>query len=218
MICYYIMRMVYVFLLFLSFFSCGQDPMINQDNGSFPLENESSLDTLVLGGGCFWCIEAVFEQVKGVVAVESGYSGGNIPNPSYEAVCSGSSGHIEVVRLVFDTSRIDLIDLYKVFFTVHDPTSRDRQGNDEGQQYRSIIYYTNENQAEKARECIFELERSFIYDRKIVTEIQPLNQFYSAESYHQDYFENNANKAYCKLVIQPKIEKFNAVFESLKKD
>jgi len=212
------MRFLGVLLLLLSFSSCGQDQPKVDVHQSRPNPNKTNLDTIVFGGGCFWCIEAVFEQVKGILSAESGYAGGKQVKPTYEDVCSGTSGHIEVVQLVFDSSVVQLLDLYKVFFTVHDPTSRDRQGHDEGIQYRSIIYYRSENQAEMALNTIAELNTAQVYDQPIVTEVKPLKQFYSAELYHQNYYDNNSNQPYCKLVIQPKLEKFIAVFENLKKD
>lgn len=162
-------------------------------------------ETLVLGGGCFWCLEAAFETVNGVKSVESGYSGGDFPNPSYEAVCSGDTGHIEVVKISYDPSVCKLDELFDLFFKIHDPTSKDRQGADSGVQYRSVVFYASEAQKKAIESYIKAHSKDFA--KAIVTEVRPLDIFYKAEEYHQNYFKKNPDFAYCKLVITPKLKK-----------
>jgi peptide-methionine (S)-S-oxide reductase len=169
-------------------------------------------ETIVLGGGCFWCTEAVFDRVQGVVDVESGYSNGETLNPSYEQVCTGRTGHVEVVRLEFDPQQISLREILEIFFVVHDPTALNRQGNDVGTQYRSGIYYQNDAQKRVAEEVIREIEASKTYRSPIVTEVKLLANYSAAESYHQDYFLNNPNQGYCAFVVGPKVEKFQKTF------
>jgi peptide-methionine (S)-S-oxide reductase len=169
-------------------------------------------ETIVLGGGCFWCTEAVFDRVQGVTDVESGYSNGETINPSYEQVCTGRTGHAEVVRLEFDPQQITLREILEIFFVVHDPTTLNRQGNDVGTQYRSGIYYANEAQKQVAEEVIREIEESKTYRSPIVTEVKPLANYSTAEAYHQDYFLNNPNQGYCAFVVGPKVEKFQKTF------
>jgi methionine-S-sulfoxide reductase len=177
------------------------------------------LKTITLGGGCYWCIEAVFDNLKGVKSVVSGYAGGRIENPTYEEVCSGTTGHAEVVQITYDPKLTNTDEIFKVFFTVHDPTTLNRQGADVGTQYRSVIFYTNEKEKQEAQSIINALETSNVYDSPVVTTIEPLTQFYQAEDYHQEYYQNNKNQPYCKMVIQPKIEKFEKLFKSrLKKE
>jgi methionine-S-sulfoxide reductase len=171
-----------------------------------------NLEIATLGGGCFWCLEAVYEQLQGVVKVESGYSGGTVPNPSYEAVCLGTTGHAEVVQLSYDSSVVSYRELLQIFFTIHDPTTLNRQGADVGTQYRSAIFYHTPQQKAVAEEVIAELEEAEIWDRPIVTEITPLDHFYKAEDYHQEYFRRNPNQGYCRVVIQPKVDKFRIKF------
>jgi peptide-methionine (S)-S-oxide reductase len=170
-----------------------------------------------LGGGCFWCLEAAFEPLRGVQQVVSGYAGSDFPNPTYELIGTGKTGHAEVVQISFDPSIISYEQLLTVFFTIHDPTTKDRQGNDVGSQYRSIILTHNESQAEAAKAAIRALEASKKYPNPIVTEIKSLKQFYPAEAYHQDYFKNNPNKAYCQIVVKPKVDKVKTQFEPLLK-
>jgi len=165
-----------------------------------------------LGGGCFWCLDAVYRQLRGVEKVESGYAGGTKPNPTYRDVCGGQTGHAEVVQITFDPSLIAYRDLLDVFFTIHDPTTKDRQGGDIGSQYRSIILTHSDDQARVAREAVAEVEAEKLYDDPIVTEIEPLTTFYSAERYHQDYFADNARQPYCQAVIAPKVAKFRQKF------
>ncbi|NDZ15451.1 peptide-methionine (S)-S-oxide reductase [Variovorax sp. WS11] len=171
-------------------------------------------ETIVLGGGCFWCTEAVFDRVQGVLDVESGYSNGETVKPSYEQVCTGRTGHAEVVKLVFDPAQITLRDILEIFFVVHDPTTPNRQGNDVGTQYRSGIYYGNEAQKQVAEEVIREIVASKTYRSPVVTEVVPLANYSAAEAYHQDYFLNNPNQGYCSFVVGPKVEKFQKTFAS----
>jgi len=163
-----------------------------------------------LGGGCFWCTEAVFQQLKGVQAVESGYAGGQVLNPSYERVCEGTTGHAEVVRLTFDPAVITYREILEVFFTIHDPTTLNRQGNDVGTQYRSVIYYHSPQQQETARQVISEMAN--VWDAPIVTELSPAETFYKAESYHQNYFRRNPMQGYCAFIVAPKVAKFRKTF------
>ena len=182
--------------------------------------SSSSLDTIVLGGGCFWCTEAVFDRVDGVVDVESGYSNGQVRNPSYEQVCTGRTGHNEVVKLQFDPARISLREILEIFFVVHDPTTLNRQGNDVGTQYRSGIYTTTDAQQATVRELIAELAANQVYrGAPIVTEVAPLSNYWPAEDDHQDYFARHPDQGYCAFVVGPKVEKFQKTFAArVKKD
>ncbi|HVE78208.1 MAG TPA: peptide-methionine (S)-S-oxide reductase MsrA [Gemmatimonadaceae bacterium] len=164
------------------------------------------------GGGCFWCLDAVFRRLRGVERVVSGYAGGRVANPSYEQVCAGTTGHAEVVQLSFDPSVIGYRELLEVFFAIHDPTTRDRQGGDVGTQYRSIIFPHNAEQERAAREAIAELEREGTFDDPIVTEVVPLTTFYAGEAYHQDYYDRNSAQGYCRAVISPKVSKLRSKF------
>jgi len=165
-------------------------------------------EVATLGGGCFWCLDSIYRQLKGVESVVSGYAGGTKPNPSYREVCGGNTGHAEVVQITFDPSQISYRDLLDVFFTIHDPTTQDRQGGDIGPQYRSIVLAHSDEQARVAREAIADVTAESVWDDPIVTQVQPLTTFYPAESYHQDYFANNPNQPYCQVVIAPKVAKF----------
>lgn len=165
-------------------------------------------EVATLGGGCFWCLDAIYRQLRGVEKVESGYAGGTKPSPSYREVCTGNTGHAEVVQITFDPSVISYRDLLDVFFTIHDPTTPDRQGGDIGTQYRSIILTHSDEQARIAREAIGDVTAEKIWDDPIITQIRPLHTFYPAERYHQDYFANNPNQPYCQVVIEPKVAKF----------
>lgn len=169
-------------------------------------------DSITLGGGCFWCIEAVFREVRGVVSAVSGYAGGRRPNPTYEQVCTGVSGHAEVVQVTFDPSVVTLRELLHIFFAVHDPTTLDRQGADVGPQYRSAIFYKDDAQKEAAGEVIAELTAEGIWPDPIVTRLEPLTDFFPAEAYHQDYFARNGGQPYCQVVIAPKLAKFRKAF------
>jgi peptide-methionine (S)-S-oxide reductase len=166
----------------------------------------NKMETLVLGGGCFWCIEAVFQDVEGVVSVISGYSGGILKNPSYEAVCGGNTGHAEVCKIEYDASVITCELLLELFFSAHDPTTLNRQGNDVGTQYRSVIFYTTELQAQASKAFILHLSASGMYSKPICTQVLPLSSFYIAETYHQNYFNRNATQGYCQFVIAPKVK------------
>lgn len=166
------------------------------------------MQTAIFGGGCFWCTEAIFSDIKGVEKVESGYSGGELLNPSYEQVCTDETGHAEVVKITFDESVVSYADLLRIFFSTHDPTTLNRQGNDAGRQYRSVVFYNNEEQKKTAEEIMKEITDSKIWDRPIVTELRPAMPFYKAEEYHQDYFKRNTYQPYCQVVIAPKVAKF----------
>ena len=168
----------------------------------------ASTQTAVLGGGCFWCLEAVFDQLAGVESVESGYAGGSGADPTYEAVCSGRTGHAEVVRISFDPAMLSFRDLLRVFFSIHDPTTPDRQGNDVGTQYRSVIFCQTPAQKSDAEAVIGELTREKIWPAPIVTELADAQTFYPAENYHQEYFERNGRQPYCQAVVAPKVAKF----------
>lgn len=177
----------------------------------------STLMLATLGGGCFWCLEAAFEPLAGVQQVVSGYAGGARPNPTYEQVSTGTTGHAEVVQIHYDPSVISYEKLLAVFFTIHDPTTKDRQGNDVGSQYRSVIFYHNDQQKQAAEAAMAALNASGKYPRPLVTELQPLTAFYLAEDYHQDYFAKHPDQAYCRLVVAPKVNKVRDAFgDSLK--
>jgi len=165
-------------------------------------------EVATLAGGCFWCLEAVFDDLKGVQDVVSGYSGGKFPNPTYQQVCTGATGHAEVVQVTFDPARISYKDILEVFFTIHDPTTLNRQGGDVGTQYRSAIFFHSPEQKATAEQVIQKLSAARLWARPIVTEIQPFTKFYPAEDYHQEYFANNARQPYCQIVIAPKVAKF----------
>ena len=167
-----------------------------------------ALEKATLAGGCFWCLEAVYEEMRGVTDVVSGYAGGHVPNPTYQQVCDKTTGHAEVVQITYDSDEISFADLLDVFFTIHDPTQLNRQGNDVGPQYRSAIFTHNEEQAAVAKEKIAELEAEGLYDKPFVTEITPLDTFYPAEDYHQEYFKKNPFQGYCMAVVAPKVAKF----------
>jgi len=171
-----------------------------------------NLQTAVLGGGCFWCLEAVFDNLEGVKSVESGYMGGHVDKPTYRQVCEGGTGHVEVVRITFDADVLSFAELLDVFFTVHDPTTLNRQGNDVGTQYRSVIFYNSEEQRRDAAEAIAKLNASRIYPQPVVTAIEPAREFFIAEDYHQEYFANNSYQPYCQLVVAPKVKKFQQKF------
>lgn len=178
----------------------------------------NDLEVATLAGGCFWCLEAVFDELKGVESVESGYAGGHVPNPTYAQVCDDNTGHAEVVRVTFDPQVLSYHDLLKVFFSIHDPTTLNRQGNDVGTQYRSAIFYHTPEQKATAEQVIREITEAQLWDRPIVTEVVPFDQFYMAEDYHQEYFKNNPYQGYCRAIIAPKVAKFRQKFmEQLKK-
>lgn len=183
------------------------------------IEGMKGLELATLGNGCFWCTEAIFEQLEGVSKVESGYAGGTVKNPSYKEVCTGNTGHAEVIRLTYDPKVISFREILDVFFYTHDPTTLNRQGADVGTQYRSVIFYHTNSQKTEAESMIDELEKEKVFDSKIVTEVKAINNYYAAESYHQDYYNNNKNQGYCRMVINPKLEKFTKKYKNkLKKD
>jgi peptide-methionine (S)-S-oxide reductase len=169
-------------------------------------------ETATLGGGCFWCVEAVYQQMEGVLAVASGYMGGSLANPTYEQVCSGTTGHVEVVQVKFDPAISGFRDILEVFFAIHDPTSRDRQGDDTGVQYRSVVFYHDDAERATAEQVIRELNAERIWPAPIVTEVRAAETFYPAEHYHRDYFRNHPNQPYCAAVVAPKVRKFRAKF------
>lgn len=175
-------------------------------------EGNAGTERATFGGGCFWCTEAVFSQVRGVVDVQSGYAGGNVANPTYEQVCSDTTGHAEVVQVTYNPAEIDYRQLLEVFFLTHDPTTADRQGADYGRQYRSIILYHDGKQKKVAEEMLAQLNGEHLFDDPIVTQIVPLQAFFKAEEYHQRYFEKNPDKPYCRIVINPKLSKFRKKF------
>lgn len=178
---------------------------------------QSTLNTIVLGGGCFWCTEAVFDQVRGVLDVESGYCNGHVLHPSYEAVCTGATGHVEVVKLSYDPAQVKLTQLLEIFFATHDPTTLNRQGHDVGTQYRSGIYYTDAAQRPVCQAFIDALQTSAVFPSPVVTELLPLKNYFAAEAYHQDFFARNPFHGYCRAVAAPKVQKFLKTFSALRK-
>lgn len=175
-------------------------------------ETTSNIDTITLGGGCFWCVEAIYDNLDGVESTSSGYSGGESKKVTYNEVCSGTTNHAEVVQIVYDKTKTSLDEIFQVFFTVHDPTTLNRQGADVGTQYRSVIFYRNEAQKKAAESIIADLTKEKVFDNPIVTQVVPFNHFIEAEKYHQDYYNNNKSQPYCQAVIRPKMEKFEKVF------
>lgn len=173
----------------------------------------ANMDTATFGTGCFWCTEAIFQQLEGVSKVTSGYSGGHVTNPTYDEVCSKTTGHAEVIQLVYDRSKISFEELLEVFWQVHDPTTLNRQGNDVGPQYRSVIFYHNQEQKEKSEKFKTELNKSGAWADPIVTAVEPIKNFYPAEDYHQNYYNENGNQPYCRFVVKPKLDKFKKVFK-----
>jgi peptide-methionine (S)-S-oxide reductase len=176
------------------------------------MTDKNNTETATLGGGCFWCLEAVFEQLHGVTSVKSGYAGGKVENPTYEQVCSGTTGHTEVVQISFDSTKITYRELLEIFFAIHDPTTLNRQGADVGTQYRSVIFYHSPEQQKVAQEMIKKLETSGTWDKPIVTAVEKFRNFYPAEEYHQGYYRNNSIKPYCQAVISPKLVKLRQKF------
>ena len=207
-------RIALLSTVFLSIFmnSCSGETTAKEKETAKIVEIEGA-EVAIFGAGCFWCVEAVFEEVKGVLSVEAGYTGGHVENPTYEMVCSGRTGHAEVARIVYDPKEVSFETLLSVFFKTHDPTTLNYQGADRGTQYRSAIYYINNAQKEASEKIIAELNKEKAYPNPIVTEVTALGKFYVAENYHQDYYAQNADKGYCVYVIQPKLEKFRKVFK-----
>ncbi|PUZ24401.1 peptide-methionine (S)-S-oxide reductase [Chitinophaga costaii] len=204
---------IFTGLLGISLSACAQhgNDKVPKDMNNIP--NNIKTETATFGGGCFWCTEAQLQQLQGVLKVESGFSGGTVPNPSYEAVCTGETGHAEVVQVTYDPSKLTYAELLQAFWTSHDPTQLNRQGNDVGTQYRSVIFYHNEEQHKEAEFYKKKLQESGAYTDPIVTEIAPFTKFYKAEDYHQNYYANNGSQPYCMFVIRPKLEKFKKVFK-----
>jgi peptide-methionine (S)-S-oxide reductase len=176
--------------------------------------SDNQLELATFGAGCFWCTEAVFQNVKGVSKVVSGYAGGKVKNPTYREICTGTTGHAEVAQITFDPSKVSFEELLEVFWNTHDPTTLNKQGADEGTQYRSVIFYHSDDQRQAAEEYKSQLESSKVYQNPIVTEISPLPDYFPAENYHQNYFELNPNQSYCQYVVRPKVEKFKKQFQS----
>lgn len=179
-----------------------------------PATKQPNFESITLAGGCYWCVEAVYENLIGVKSAISGYAGGKNANPTYEDVSTGRTGYAEVVQITYDKNVTNLDEIFKVFFTVHDPTTLNRQGADVGTQYRSAIFYKNESQKKAAQSVIAAMKKAKIYDSTIVTKLEPLTKFYKAEAYHQNYYANNKSQPYCQMVIQPKMEKFEKLFKS----
>ncbi len=200
--------------------SCGQKSTtitkLNTDNNMEPINQQAlpSVETATFANGCFWCTEAIFEELEGVIRATSGYTGGEVVNPTYKEVCSGQTGHAECLQITYDPAKISFDELLAVFWETHDPTTLNRQGADAGTQYRSGVFYHNQEQKEKAEKYKAALDKSGAFDKPIVTEITAFTKFYPAEDYHQQYFENNENaNPYCKIVIRPKLDKFRKVFK-----
>jgi peptide-methionine (S)-S-oxide reductase len=213
-------RLLTFVVLLAAMFTTGQtcttsEQQVPTSNPAMNNMNASSdrLDTAILGGGCFWCVEAVYELIDGVVNVESGYSGGSVDNPTYKQVCEGTTGHAEVCRITFDPSRVSYADILQMFFEAHDPTTLNRQGNDIGTQYRSVIFTANDQQRETALAYIKQLNESKTFVDPIVTEVVSEETFYKAEDYHQNYYEQHGSQPYCAFVVRPKVEKFRKVFK-----
>jgi peptide-methionine (S)-S-oxide reductase len=202
----------------ITFISCAQHESSTMSTTNLTSVSGLKTDTAILGAGCFWCVEAVFQQLDGVLKVSSGYSGGTVPNPTYEQVCSKTTGHVEVCQIVYDPEKINFDELLEVFWKTHDPTTPDQQGNDRGPQYRSVVFYKNKEQKKLAEEYKEALNKSGAWPNPVITGIEPLKNFYLAENYHQNYFNTNPDQMYCRYVIQPKLEKFEKVFkDKLKK-
>jgi peptide-methionine (S)-S-oxide reductase len=215
-----ILGTVFVLLLLsVTMLGCQNSNSKSKINDKKIMDNQNkSLETATFGSGCFWCTEAIFERVNGVVSVVSGYSGGTVANPSYEQVCTGKTGHAECTQITFDPAVISYDELLEIFWKMHDPTTLNRQGNDVGTQYRSVIFYHNDDQKQKAEFYKNKLTEEKIWDKPIVTEITKFEKFYPAEDYHQEYYDNNPNQGYCAYVITPKVEKFEKIFkDKLKK-
>lgn len=197
----------------ISIISCTQLESSPRKGVNLKSMTNQKTDTAILGAGCFWCVEAVFQQLDGVLKVTSGYSGGHVANPTYEQVCSKKTGHVEVCQIVYDPLKITFGQLLEVFWKTHDPTTPDQQGNDRGPQYRSVIFYQNEEQKRLSEEYKAELNKSGVWSKPVITSIEPLKNYYEAEDYHQNYFNANPDQLYCRYVIQPKLEKFEKVFK-----
>lgn len=211
-------------VLLLQLTACAQDgkyersKTFSQMNNTKPTGNEKKLEIATFAAGCFWCVEAQYQQLKGVEKVESGYIGGSVPNPTYKQVCTGNTGHAEACNIFYDPSVISYDELLAAFWTAHDPTQLNRQGNDVGTQYRSAIFYHNDEQKQKAEDYKRKLNEEKAYNDDIVTEISPYSTFYKAEDYHQNYYNDNPSQGYCVFVVKPKLDKFKKVFADKLKD
>ena len=205
-------------IIVITFFLLEVSVIFSQNKATKNLSMENKYEIATLGGGCFWCTEAMIRELEGVIRVESGYSGGAVVNPTYKQVCTGTTGHAECIQITFDPTKISFDELLLVHFTTHDPTTLNRQGNDAGTQYRSVIFYHNEAQKRSAERAVKDVAPAIWGDKPITTEIVPLDKFYVAEDYHQDYLEQNPNQPYCVYVVNPKVEKFRKLFkDKLKK-
>ena len=211
------------YFILLSLFACGQQKATTQSKNSTKIPKttmttDTKFETATLGAGCFWCVEAVFQRLEGVEKVVSGYSGGFVENPTYRAVCDGTTGHAEVCQVTFDPKKLSFQDLLEVFFATHDPTTPNQQGNDKGTQYRSSIFYRSPEQKATAEKVIKVLNEQKAFPNPIVTEVTDFNNFYGAEDYHQNYYNQNSSEGYCRVIIAPKVEKLKKIFkEKLKK-
>jgi peptide-methionine (S)-S-oxide reductase len=204
-----VLRNIYtLFSLFICLTACAQ----NKPSDKLNKINMSHTETITLGSGCFWCTEAFFQRLDGVVKVTSGYSGGFVDNPTYEQVCDKNTGHAEVCQIIYDTTKISLDDILSVFWKTHDPTTLNKQGNDVGPQYRSVVFFHNPHQQEVALKYIKDLNASKAWEHPIVTTVEAFQKFYAAENYHQNFYNNNPSQGYCRYVIGPKLEKFEKVF------
>ena len=206
-------------LIIISFIGCNEGKSeVKQEMKNIMNDKNPKLESATFGSGCFWCTDAIFERVNGVVTVVSGYSGGTVDDPAYKEVCEGTTGHAECTQITFDSSVVSFDELLEIFWKTHDPTTLNKQGNDVGTQYRSVIFYHNDEQKQKAEYYKNKLTDEKIWDKPIVTEITKLDKFYPAEDYHQEYYDNNPNQGYCSFVITPKVEKFEKIFkDKLKK-
>ena len=204
------------FVWVISLFSCNLSADKSQEISSLITKENTmgELELATFANGCFWCSEAIFQQLEGVNEVVSGYAGGTVKNPTYKEVSAGTTNHAEVIRITFDPEIISYRELLEVFFSTHDPTTLNRQGADVGTQYRSVIFYHNEQQKSAAEKIIKELEKEMVFEAAIVTEVTPINNYFAAENYHQDYYNNNKTQGYCRAVINPKLEKFKKKFKS----
>ncbi len=210
------MKPLVILLGMVSFLACQasreSEKVVLEDNSGMDMQNDSIMDTATFGAGCFWCVEAIFQDLKGVHSVMSGYSGGKIANPTYREVCSGLTGHAEVIQLVYDSNIISYDELLEVFWQTHDPTTLNQQGADKGTQYRSVVFYHNDYQKERATYFKDKLNAELTFGAPVVTEISPAAPFYKAEDYHQEYYNNNSSDGYCRVVIKPKLDKLQKVF------
>ena len=211
-------KIVYTYLVSILIFFVMTNPATGAQKDMKTKVTKNINEEITLGGGCFWCLDAVYREIRGVEKVLSGYSGGSVANPTYEEVCAGSTGHAEVVQITFNPRIITLEKLLQIFFVIHDPTTLNRQGADVGTQYRSIIFYRNQKQKDVIDKVIGELKKDEVYKNPIVTEVVPFQSFYAAEDYHQDYYSQNKEQGYCRVIINPKLEKFKKTFrDNLKK-